>query len=179
MQEFTVRKNGRLEILPELFIPQRGACHRQRTQINVESAGELIFLETIAPGRVASGEIFAFKELDWLTEIRLNNNLIVRERFTLSPQNKSLRAWRRFSLHPYVATFFLVTERLQQSSACWKEIDTLHSEGLWTGTSRLVAGGWAIKIVASDSNRLRQAVSTVRERIHDSAGWSLPLARKL
>jgi urease accessory protein len=179
VQEFSVQANGWLEILPELIIPQQGARHRQRTRIDVEPSGELIFLETLAPGRVASGEIFAFDELDWQTEIRFGGRLIARERFILSPQNKSLSALKTFSTQTYLATFFVITERLNQASLCWNEIGALNSEGLWIGSSRLVAGGWVIKILACDSNRLRQTVSAVREKLHRDAGWPLPLARKL
>jgi urease accessory protein len=178
-QEFSVRAKGWLEVLPELFIPQQGARHRQRTRIEVELASELIYLEMLAPGRVASGEIFAFEELDWQTEISLGDRLIVREKFVLSPKNKSVRALGRFSVHPYVATFFVITDRLDEKSRCWSGIDSLHGTGLWIGSSRLVAGGWVIKMLASDSSRLREAVSTVREKLHRAASWPLPLARKL
>ncbi len=179
VQAFSVRANGWLEVLPELFIPQQGARHRQRTTIGVEPSGELIFLEMLAPGRVASGETFAFEELDWQTEIRQGNRLIARERFILSPKNGSLRPLARFSAHAYMATFFVVTERLQPDSACWKEIDVLHSENLWIGSSRLVAGGWVIKMLARDSSLLREAVLRVRETIHHGAGWPFSQARKL
>jgi urease accessory protein len=179
VQKFSVSANGWLEILPELFIPQQGARHRQSTRIDVEPAGDLIFLEMLAPGRVASGEVFAFAELDWRTEIRSAGRLVVREKFLLSPGNKSLRALSRFSAHPYVATFFLITEKLPATSECWSEIDSLHSPDLWIGSSQLVAAGRVIKLLARDSNRLRQAVAVIREKIHRAAGWPLPQARKL
>jgi urease accessory protein len=177
-QEFFVSAGGRIEILPEFFIPQRGARHRQRTRINVEPGGELGFLEILAPGRVASGEVFAFDELDWSTEIRHGEDLVARERFILSRQNKSLAAVKSFAPHAYVATFFLITNRLNKNSKCWSEIDALQARGLWIGSSALVAGGWVIKILAEDSTELRRAVAQVRQCCYRSADWPLAEARK-
>ncbi|HEY0257191.1 MAG TPA: urease accessory protein UreD [Candidatus Methylacidiphilales bacterium] len=178
-QTYFVAANSWLEILPELFIPHRGARHRQRTRIQIEPSGELCYLETLAPGRVASGEVFAFEELEWHTEIRCGNQLLVREKFVLSTKNRSLCALDRFSEHTYIATFFLISDRFEAKSDCWPEIERMHADDVWIGFSRLVAGGWVIKILAGESHRLRDTVSAVREKMHRAAGWPLPLARKL
>ena len=178
-QKIQVGSGAWLEILPELFIPHRGARHRQRTRIDVEQGGELCFLETLAPGRVASGEIFAFDELDWRTEVYHAGQRVVRERFVLSSRNQSTRGLRAFSTHPYVATFFLIADRLETNADGWQQIDSLQASGLWVGISRLVSGGWAVRIVAESSLRLREAVASVRRQVHATCGWEFPSARKL
>lgn len=60
VQSFFVGSSASLEVWPELFIPQAGAAYRQTTRISVRSGGELLFFESIAPGRVASGETFEY-----------------------------------------------------------------------------------------------------------------------
>jgi urease accessory protein len=178
-QDYFVQAGGWLEVLPELFIPQRGARHRQRTRIILEYGGELSLLEMLAPGRVASGEVLAFDELDWRTEIRHGEDEVVRERFILSPKNKSLRALKIFSPHTYLATFFLITHRLRKTSLCWEEIAALQAPGLWIGSSALVSVGWVVKILAHDSAELRRGVEAVRRSCFRSADWPLADARKL
>jgi urease accessory protein len=178
-QEFSIQAGGWLDIFPELFIPQRGARHRQRTRIDVEPGGELSFLEVLAPGRVASGEIFAFEELDWCTEIRLGGQSVARERFVLSARNKSLHALKKFSPHAYLATLFLITDRLDKTSACWDDIYAYQKEGLWIGSSALIAGGWVVKILAGDRMALRRTVEQVRGSCHRCANWPLVASRKL
>src|SRR5450432_1187537 len=91
-QNFSVKSGGSLEVWPELFIPQGGAKYRQKTHIEVETGGELLFFETFAPGRVASGEAFQFESLDFETDIFYAGEKIVRERHQLSPATESLRA---------------------------------------------------------------------------------------
>src|ERR1700677_1161545 len=54
-QNFSVEKNGWLEVWPELFIPQAGTRYRQKTRVDIEEGSGFLFFETLAPGRVASG----------------------------------------------------------------------------------------------------------------------------
>ena len=178
-QDFHVCTGGRLEIFPELLIPHRGARHRQITRINVERAGELCFLETLAPGRVAHGEVFAFRELAWSTEIIYAGQRVVREKFILSHKNGSITALLAFSPHPYLATFFVIGERLDALAERWPALDALHEESLWLGLSRLTQGGWILRLMARDSSKLRQGIAAVRKEIHAACAWPLPQARKL
>jgi urease accessory protein len=93
-QEFRVAAGGWLESWPELFIPQGGARYRQRTSLHVEEGGEALQIEMIAPGRAASGEAFAFAELDWQTDVFLGPMKIGRERYVLTPDSPTLGAIR-------------------------------------------------------------------------------------
>src|SRR5205085_1366195 len=81
VQRMRVADGGFLEFWPELFIPQKGARYRQRTELSVAGGGELLFFESLAPGRVASGESFAYTELTWETDIRCDSTLVARERY--------------------------------------------------------------------------------------------------
>ena len=64
-KRFHVARGAWLEVWPEIFIPQGGCRYRQRTEVQVDEGGEMMLIEMIAPGRTASGELFAFSELDW------------------------------------------------------------------------------------------------------------------
>src|SRR5688572_13830614 len=91
-QGFEVAEGGSLECWPELFIPQAGARYRQVTTIDVARGGELLFFESLAPGRVASGERFAYLGLEWFADLRLEGRLIARERYRLGPDTPALNA---------------------------------------------------------------------------------------
>ena len=77
-QHFEVKAGAFLDVYPEIAIPQRDSRAQQRTRIEVEPGGELLYLETLAPGRVASGETFAFAKYAWKTDVRLGGRLILR-----------------------------------------------------------------------------------------------------
>src|SRR6266446_9919487 len=85
VQDFSVAKDGCLDFFPEYLIPQRHTRYRQRTRISVERGGFLLGCESIAPGRTASGEVFAYDELRFATDIYAGEPHILRERFQLVP----------------------------------------------------------------------------------------------
>ncbi len=176
-QEFRVGRGAFLEVLPELFIPQAGARYRQSTVCHVDEAGELIFFETLAPGRVASGEAFAYQSLDWETNLFLEGNLIARERYRMAPEGPEIETLRaRFST-AYYASCFVITSRLDHESACWREIHELHTENAWIGVSKLVSGGWVVKVVAENSVTLRSIMSEIRGRLYMALGEASPSLR--
>lgn len=177
-QEFRVASGGWLESWPEMFIPQGGARYRQRTTVRVEEGGEVLLIEMIAPGRTASGEVFAFTELDWETEIFLGDTKIARERYVLSPQSPTIAALRTQFPEAYYASCFVVSPNLRADAECWRRIHDLHGDEAWVGCSGLVRGGWAIRIVAAGSVALRRTVMAVREEIYAALGRRVPSLRR-
>jgi urease accessory protein len=180
-QKFSVGTGARLDVWPEIFIPQGGARYEQKTWIEIERGGELLFVETLAPGRVASGEVFAFDRLDWETDIFYDGERIVRERYRLSPATASLHALSICfpQAHAYQATCFVISERLRADASCWTELLGFHNQDVWIGCSQLVRGGWSIKLLARDSIVLRKYMGEVRRVLHTAAGWNQPGLRRV
>ena len=163
-QEFYVEAGGSLESWPEPLIPQRGARYRQHTVITLAPGAELLCLETVAPGRVASGETFAFDELRGATDLRLGDRLLVRERYRLTPGSPSLTALRRRFPAGYWGSAFLVAPGLTARSPVWDALHGLHGPDLWLGVTALGGsdGAFAVKVVAADSLALRRAGRALR-----------------
>ena len=177
-QEFRVASGGWLESWPEMFIPQGGARYRQQTTVRVEEGGEVLLIEMIAPGRTASGEVFAFAELDWETDIFLGESNIARERYTLTPESPALVAMKAQFAEAYYASCFVVSPHLRADSECWRHIHDLHGDDAWVGCSALVRGGWAIRVLAAGSVALRRTVAAVRGEIYAALGKRAPALRR-
>ncbi len=177
-QEFLVAKNAWLESWPELFIPQGGACYRQRTVARVEEGGGLLLIEMIAPGRTAAGEVFAFGELDWETELFLGAEKIARERYMLTPASPTLAALRARFPEAYYASCLVVSPDLTENSPCWAAIHALHEDAAWVGVSALAHGGWAVRVVAEGSVVLRKKIAAVRREIYAALGEREPGLRR-
>jgi urease accessory protein len=144
----------------------------------VEEGGELLLIEMIAPGRTASGEVFAFAELDWETDVFLAGEKIARERYTLTPESPTLAAMRAQFPEAYYASCFVVTPHLRADSECWRHIHDLHGEEAWVGCSVLVRGGWAIRVLAAGSIALRRTIAAVRREIYAALGRCEPALRR-
>jgi urease accessory protein len=178
-QRFFVARGGWLEFQPALLIPQRQCRYRQKTEIEVETGGELFFIETFAPGRVAHGEAFSFSEIEWEFSLSYQQRLIARERFTLRPTDTSLAPLKTPFPRAYFASGYLVSDRLDHQPESWSQIRDLNSAAVLVGASRLAASGWSIKVLARDSVALNQTIQSVR-RVFASTLFSLRSnARKL
>jgi urease accessory protein len=177
VQSFAVRAGGFLEVYPELFIPHAGARYRQSTTVEVEEGGMMILLELVAPGRVASGEVFAFEHLEWETHVRWAGRSVVRERYPLTPETASVVAIRRRFPRFYFANVTVIG-----GAAVTRETVTaitgLQGNGSWLGGSRLVAGGWTIRVLAESAPELRRIIAEVRRLIYSAEQRMPPRLRR-
>ena len=177
-QEYRVARGGWLESWPEIFIPQGGARYRQHTSLRVEEGGGALLIEMLAPGRTASGEIHAFAELDWETDVFLGSMKIARERYRLVPGSAVLGAMRAQFATPYYASGLVVSPQLQVNDDCWPRIHDLHREDAWVGCSALTRGGWAIRVFAAGSVELRKTVAAIRHEIYAALRRRPPALRR-
>ena len=177
-QDFIVEAGGWLENWPELFIPQGGARYRQSTRLQLAAGGEALFFETLAPGRVAMGEAFAFTELKWETDVLLDEEVIARERYWLTPESAAISALRAQFPTAYYASCFVITPRLTPEAPCWAAIHALHEAEAWVGCSPLRRGGFVGKIVAAGSVLLRRKLAALRGELHAALGRTAPSLRR-
>jgi len=146
--------------------------------IHVETGGELIFFESLAPGRVAAGEVFAFQHLAWDTELYFAGAKILKEHYALGPGDLSLQALRVKFPKAYYASCFAIGQRFLEAKEAWEEILELQSESALIGASRLCKGGWVIKILAENSVAFRAIQNQLRERLYGMLGRPAPSLRR-
>jgi len=174
-QRIDVAGNAFAEFFPEVFIPQAGARYHQQTELHVADGGQLLFCEWLAPGRVAGGEVFAYEELLWDTDIFCAGQLIARERYRLSPDDSSLTPLRTAFPASHYLGFFAVGWPLWPAEA----LDILDATGgLWCGHGPLAAGGGTVKILCADSLTARRTFQRVREIFYGALGRGIPAMRR-
>jgi len=176
-QRFEAAPGAWLDVCPEIFIPHRGSRLAQTTRLDVEPDGALFFIESLAPGRVASGEAFLFEHLDWTTELHLGGELAARERYTLSPRDGSLLALRKFHPQAYYASCYLVVPGLPLTLR--QDVAALGDSETRLAASFVAAEAAVIKILATGSIPLRRALQRTRELGYRTASRLLPISRKL
>lgn len=177
-QRLAVASGGFLEFWPELFIPQGGTRYRQRTELRVEEGGALLFFESLAPGRVAFGESFEFRELTWETDVWHAAVHVARERYRLTPEDESVRTLRAVFPDAYYASGFVFSPQLNDADPCWRDLHDLHTSDAWVGCGRLTGGGWVIKCLAAGSVALRRTLTTIRTRLYSALTRPAPSLRR-
>lgn len=155
-QRFVVESGAWFEMMPELFIPQEGSRYRQETRIELASDSRLFFVETLTPGRVARGEVFAFAEIGWKTEVVIDGELEFQERYII-PGGESAATWsmRAIGRSAYYASAILHDDRPVPQEA-------LQAESPLLGVSRIAERLWCLRWLARDAEELRGALRRTR-----------------
>ena len=162
-QSFHVAPHGWLEYFSAPLIPQKDSTFSQQTNIQLAHRSEMFFVEILYPGRVAHGEVFQFNEVNWECNIRLADRLLVRERFILTPKNNSIISLTTPFMPGYFASCYLISHQIDPHDPCWKKIRNLNGKKILLGVSRLIEGGWSIKIISADSISLKNTLTNIRK----------------
>jgi len=162
VQNFSVAGGARLSFVPSMLVPHRHSRYHQASRLTVERGGELLYLDTLAPGRVAHGESFQYTELKYELELYWDGHLNARECYHLRPGDDSLIPVRRLFPHAYWISGYLITEQLTDSHPAIAAIRELHCAEAFVGLSRLPYAGWSIKIIARDSCALNRTLASLR-----------------
>ncbi|MFQ6030495.1 MAG: urease accessory protein UreD [Dehalococcoidia bacterium] len=187
-QKLTIElaRDSYLEYCPEPTIPFRGARLRQRISVNVASGATLIIGDIVVPGRVASGESFAFHTLDRRltvtgpTGLPIHHEASLLTPQSLSPLGRSVLSEDR----PVTGTLLIVapghdTNELKKELRPSLSAKIPGSNGSRLGLSTLPDGaGLAVKILATESQFAkaitREIVATARHHFLEAN----PLSRQ-
>jgi urease accessory protein len=178
VQTIVVENEGRLDVCPDMLIAHGGARYSQTTRIEVHAGGELFFTEMLAPGRTASGETFAYEQLEFSTDLIVGSRLAVREKYCLDASSQGLESLRRRFPNAYYASS-LVVSHAARAELLQREIAALNSASVLAGGSRPGDDVYVIKLVATDSMSLRKAISKLRTLVYSHWESPEPILRKL
>ncbi len=150
--EIKLAANALLEYLPDPVIPFAGSRYRQETNIELTTGAGLFWWETLAPGREAHGEVFAYDLLENGVSIAVDGIPIALERYRLEPHLRPLTSPARMDRYRYLTTFYIC--RVGLEGARWLALEmelaemaqqfTEPQQTLW-GVSTLPAHGLAVR----------------------------------
>jgi urease accessory protein len=176
----TIGDGALLEYLPDAIIPYAGSRHTQRTEILLGEHATLFWWETLAPGRHAMGETFAFDRLKIETSVRSARQPLLIEDFELEPLKRPLESAARLGGYTHLANFYAF--RTGCSSSSWRELENLLNEFAGSvdkkdsgckkdGSSSSI---WGASTLAADGVILRGLSHTARDLPATLAGaWSI------
>lgn len=150
-----VGAGGLLEYFPDQLIPFAGSRYQQSTRIELAQDAGLFWWETIAPGRLARGECFAYDLLHSDLSIFAAGLPVACERFKFEPERTSMVSAARLGAFRYHASFFIC--RVGLPAAQWLQLEqdlrelalqqTRPGEIVW-GVSALVAHGLLVRALS-------------------------------
>ena len=121
-----VEGDGLAEYLPDQLIPFAGSRYRQETRIELGAKAGLFWWETVAPGREARDEMFAYDLLQLKTWISAQGQPIAIEHMRIEPARRSIFSLARLGPYAYFSTFYIC--RVGIESSRWLKLEKLLGE---------------------------------------------------
>lgn len=109
--------------LPHPLVPHINAIYSGYTQLCLAEDTRLIWGEIVTCGRKLNGEVFQFKKLHNLTEVKIGSQLVLRDNLLMEPENANLATlgWMENYTHQSSLIFFDTHQHTQ-----WQKItDTI------------------------------------------------------
>jgi urease accessory protein len=164
--QIDIEPGALLEYLPDPLIPFKQARYRQSTRIQLAPGAGLFWWETIAPGREAHGERFAYDHLEMALEIHADSRPIAFERYKLCPQQAPLSSVVRLGSYLYHTTFYVCRAGVVEATwlALEEELTSLaqgyeqSGDTLW-GVSTLPSDGIVIRGFSSSHRCLTEQLT--------------------
>lgn len=163
----SVGEGGFLEYLPDQLIPFAGSRFEQRTEVEVGQGASLIWLDMVAPGREASGEIFAYESLGCSFELIAGGERVATERWTIAPLTARPDSRGRLGPFRYFASCYVC--RVGEPGSYWREFESKlrivadrfsGPEVLW-GVTTLSAHGLVVRGVAVSGRSLANGLVNI------------------
>ena len=102
--EVDVGTGAYVEYLPELLIPQAGSRYEQDIVVTLGDGASFIGVESVAPGRLASGEAFAYERLRLSLVVRTGQRDICVDTLDLEPARRSPASHGLLGQYRYVGS---------------------------------------------------------------------------
>jgi urease accessory protein len=160
----TLQAGAILEYLPEQTIPFADAAFQQEIDIRLGPGACLVLADILAPGRLARGEAFAYRE--YTSSLRVYNaqgQVCLWERMGLQPRQQRLDGLGLWEGYPYLGSFYTVVEGQQLPEALAEGLHGLLADRpqLLGSATMLACGGVAVRLLGADHTTISAAMYTV------------------
>lgn len=160
--EVHIGKGASFCCIPHPTVPHTGSVYKALNKIYLSADSNLIWGEIITCGRKLSGEQFRFSKLHILTDVFLNDKLIIKENLLVEPGKNNIAAvghWEGYTHHASLL-FISNTESL---SRLMEEVNGLltNTKNIMYGISLAPVNGLVIRILGTKGEQLFDCLKTI------------------
>lgn len=156
---FYLHEGSYLEYLPDSLIAYQQARFTQKTVIRMDSTATVFYTDILTPGWSPDGQDFSYEQLRLLTEIYVDDELVVFDHLKLQPAHHDLEALGLMEGYTHVGTILAVRNDVTPDL-----INRLHEEvtksvdDCQIGISRLPRGGFTVRILANRTQTVERVI---------------------
>ncbi len=164
-----IKNNGSFCFLPHPSVPHKASNFSSLNNIYLNKNHNLVWSEIITCGRKLAGEEFTFTKFKNITNVYLNNRLVVKENVLLEPTKRDLLALGQLEGYTHQSTLLFVNDAadMQEISSVSKGFLS-RIEEITFGISMLPVNGLIFRILAQKAEKLfdcNSKLATLIQRI--------------
>ncbi|PIC62657.1 urease accessory protein [Sporosarcina sp. P13] len=155
---FHLKGGSYLEYLPDALIAYQQARYTQKTIIRMDPTATLFYSDILTPGWSPENRHFSYEQLRLVTEIYMDDELVVFDHLKLQPALHTMDALGVMEGYTHVGTILAVREDITQDV-----INRLHEELITSydcriGISRLSTAGFTVRILANQTQVVERVI---------------------
>ena len=152
--------------LPHPVVPHKQSSFFATNKIYLSSNCSLVLGEIITCGRKLNGEVFSFLKYHAITEIFLNNNLVVKENLLMQPALTNLNAIGQLEGFTHQASLIYLDETAEHVSLSKSLHEYLSlQEEIIFGVSMAPVSGLVIRVLGQKAEQLYDCLQVMGEII--------------
>lgn len=166
--EVVLQAGAVFEYLPEQIIPFAQSAFHQDMTVRLGSGALAVLMEIVAPGRLARGEAFAYRDYgSGLSVADARDRVLLRERTRLQPLHWDTGGIGLLEGFHYLGTLYVLSE---SCGAAGELADDLHGlvadcRGCIGGATALEWGGVVVRLLAEDHATASRTLHAVWDRV--------------
>lgn len=162
-----MKKNTSFCYLPHPSVPHESSDFVATNKIFLAGGCELIFGEVLTCGRKLSGEKFKFSRFHNVTEIFLNERLIIKENLLVQPAKINVQAIGQFEGFSHQASLIYLNEVVKVNGLI-SEINELLlvEQNICFGVSALPVNGIVVRLLGHKAEQLHNILQTIADFIN-------------
>jgi urease accessory protein len=168
--DFHLGKNSSLYFIPHPVVPHADSNYAARNRIYLSDNCCLIFGEILTCGRKMNGELFKFSRFHNLTEVFMNNKLVIRENLLIEPSRIDMAAIGQLEGFTHQASMIYLHPEADPASLCAKIHELLSDEtGIEYGVSAAPVAGVIVRIMGNGAEQLMECLHLIAKNLDQLA----------
>jgi urease accessory protein len=164
--DFHLEENSSLYFLPHPVVPHQKSNYSARNRIYLTNNCCLIFGEILTCGRKLSGEFFKFSKFHNLTEVYLNEKLVIRENLLIEPSHIDMAAIGQLEGFTHQASMIYLHQEADIPQLCTLIHQLLSAEtDIEFGVSSAPVNGVIVRIMGRGAEQLMDCLHLIAENV--------------
>ncbi len=160
--EIHLKEGASFTFLPHPIVPHSSSNFSANNKIYLAADCKLIWGEVLTCGRKLNGEEFVFSKYHSLTQIFLNERLVVKENLLITPATTNVHSIGQYETYSHQASLILLDEAMDVDSTITEIHEFLTSiENICFGVSALAVTGVIVRILGNKGEQLHACLKSV------------------